>query len=160
MDPLLEILKNDARTSLEDLARMTASTPEDVAAKIDGYEKTGVIRGYQAILNEDVLSLPQVNAVIEVKVRPEREGGFDPVATRIARFDEVESVYLMSGGTYDLVLFIRGESLQQVASFVARRLSTLDGVLATATHFMLKTYKRFGVLMEPAHADDRLQVSP
>lgn len=160
MDPLLEILKNDARTSLEDLAKMTASTPEAVAAKIDGYEKSGVIRGYQAILNEDALSLPQVNAVIEVKIRPEREGGFDPVATRIARFAEVESVYLMSGGTYDLVLFIHGESLQQVASFVARRLSTLDGVLATATHFMLKTYKLFGVLMEPAPADDRLQVSP
>lgn len=160
MDPLLEILRNNARTSLEDIAKMTASTPEAVAQKIDAYEKSGVIRGYQALLNEETLSPTLVHAVIEVKVRPEREGGFDPVATRIARFDEVESAFLMSGGSYDLLLFVRGQSLQNVASFVSRRLATLNGVLSTATHFMLKTYKDSGVLMQPNHPDERLQVSP
>lgn len=160
MDELLQILKQNARTSLEDLAKMTASTPEAVAAKIAEYEASGVIRGYQALVNEDTLPRDRVDAVIEVRVRPEREGGFDAVARRIAGFREVESVYLMSSGTYDLVLFVSGKTLQDVAGFVARRLSTLDGVLSTATHFMLKTYKLSGVIMEPPPADERLQVSP
>jgi len=131
----------------------------DVARRIAAYEKSGVIRGYQAILNEDQLDLDIVTAVIEVKVTPQREGGFNVIAERISRFPEVRSAYLMSG-TYDLLLFVEGKNLREVAAFVSERLSPLEGVLSTSTHFMLKTYKRLGVLMESGHAEERLSVAP
>jgi len=100
-----------------------------------------------------------VRAVIELRIRPEREGGFDRIATRISKFPQVETMFLMSGA-YDLLLFVKGQSLQEVANFVSARLAPLDGVLSTATHFMLKTYKDQGVLMESEAHDDRLQVCP
>jgi DNA-binding Lrp family transcriptional regulator len=131
----------------------------EVAARIADYEHKGVIRGYQAILDEDKLDLDKVTAVIEVKVTPQREGGFDTIAERISRFPEVRSAYLMSG-TYDLLLFVEGRTLREVAGFVSERLSPLEGVLSTSTHFMLKTYKRFGVLMSEEKSDERLTVSP
>ena len=159
MDEILHILKNNARASVEDIARMTGKTPEDVAAAIDGWERTGVIRGYRALVNEDRLPGERVTAVIEVKVQPEREGGFDRVASRIARFPEVVNMYLMSD-KYDLLLFVEGDSLRNVAGFVARRLAPLEGILSTGTHFMLQTYKEDGVLMEEDASDERLQVSP
>jgi DNA-binding Lrp family transcriptional regulator len=138
---------------------MLGITTAEVSARIQEYEKRGVIRGYQAILNEDELGLDNVTAVIEVKVTPQREGGFDTIAQRISRFPEVNSAYLMSG-TYDLLLFVRGRTLREVASFVSERLSPLEGVLSTSTHFMLKTYKRLGVLMQQEASDERLSVSP
>ena len=159
MDELLNILKNNARTSLEDIAKMTRSTPAAVAARLAEYEKAGTIRGYRALINEDHLKEDRVTAVIEVKVQPEREGGFDRVARRISGFPEVVNMYLMSG-KYDLLLFVEGSNLREVASFVSERLATLDGVLSTGTHFMLKTYKEDGVLMDGDKVDDRLQVSP
>jgi DNA-binding Lrp family transcriptional regulator len=131
----------------------------EVSRRIAEYEKSGVIRGYQAILNEDQLSLDKVTAVIEVKVSPQREGGFNTIAKRISRFPEVRSAYLMSG-TYDLLLFVEGRTLREVAAFVSERLSPLEGVLSTSTHFMLKTYKRFGVLMHPEGTDERLTITP
>ncbi len=131
----------------------------EVNERIADYEKRGLIRGYQAILNEDELSQDKVTAVIEVKVTPQREGGFDTIAQRISRFPEVRSAYLMSG-SYDLLLFVEGRTLREVAGFVSERLSPLEGVLSTATHFMLKTYKRFGVLMQAEVSDERLTVSP
>ena len=131
----------------------------EVSQRIADYEKRGVIRGYQAILNEDQLDLDKVTAVIEVKVTPQREGGFDTIAERISRFPEVRSAYLMSG-TYDLLLFVEGRTLRDVAAFVSERLSPLEGVLSTSTHFMLKTYKRFGVLMHQPGSDERLTVTP
>lgn len=161
MDPVLEILRHDARTTVEDIARMTALSPEDVADRIAGYEKQGVIRGYRALVNDDRLSgaADRVTAVIEVKVQPERDGGFDRIARRIGGFPEVVNMYLMSG-KYDLLLFVEGDSLRKVADFVSRHLATLDGVLSTGTHFMLKTYKEDGVLMEETDSDERLAVSP
>lgn len=159
MDELLTILKNNARETPENIAKMLNRTPAEVRAQIAEYEKKGVIRGYQAVVNEDQLQLRRVIAVIEVKVTPEREGGFDRVATRISRFAEVQSVYLMSG-TYDLLLFVAGNDLRDVAFFVSEKLATLEGVLSTATHFMLKTYKRHGILMETENEEERLQVSP
>jgi DNA-binding Lrp family transcriptional regulator len=159
MDEILQILKRNARTSVEDVARMTGKTPEEVAAAIEGFERTGVIRGYRALVNEDRLPGERVTAVIEVKVQPEREGGFDRVASRIARFPEVVNMYLMSG-KYDLLLFVEGDTLRSVAGFVARRLAPLEGVLSTGTHFMLQTYKEDGVLMEDEPAEERLRVSP
>ena len=159
MDELLKILNSNALEAPENIARMLNLSVEEVKARIAEYERQGIIRGYQAILNVDQLDLVQVTAVIEVKVSPEREGGFDRIASRISRFPEVQSVYLMSGG-YDLLLFVAGPSLKDVALFVSEKLATLEGVLSTATHFMLKTYKHHGVLMETEHADERLQVSP
>ena len=159
MDELLNILKKNARTSLEDIAKMTRSTPGAVAARIEEYEKSGTIRGYRALINEDHLKEDRVTAVIEVKVQPEREGGFDRIARRISGFPEVVNMHLMSG-KYDLLLFVEGDNLRKVASFVSERLATLDGVLSTGTHFMLKSYKQDGVLMDGEKVDDRLQVSP
>ncbi len=159
MDELLKILKRNALEKPEDIARMLGISVEEVRARVAGYEKTGVIRGYQAIVNEDQLDIDRVTAVIEVKVTPEREGGFNRVASRIAGFHEVQSVYLMSGA-YDLLLFVAGRDLKEVALFVSEKLATLEGVTSTATHFMLKTYKHHGVLMEATDEDERLQVSP
>ena len=159
MDELLKILQANATESHENIAKMLNVSVADVNRRIKDYEKKGVIRGYQAILNEDQLDLDTVTAVIEVKVTPQREGGFDTIAQRISRFPEVRSAYLMSG-TYDLLLFVDGRNLREVASFVSERLSPLEGVLSTSTHFMLKTYKRLGVLMESSHAEERLSVAP
>jgi DNA-binding Lrp family transcriptional regulator len=159
MDELLKILQANATESRENIARMLNVSVAEVNKRITDYEKCGVIRGYQAILNEDQLNLDTVTAVIEVKVSPQREGGFNTVAERLSRFPEVRSAYLMSG-TYDVLLFIEGRNLREVAAFVSERLSPLDGVLSTSTHFMLKTYKRLGVLMESGHAEERLSVAP
>ena len=144
MDELLTLLQNNARTSVEDLARELGTTPADVADRIDRYERDGVIRGYRAMISDDLTA----------------DDRFDRIARRISGFDEVVNMYLMSG-KYDLLLFVSGKNLRQVASFVSERLSTLDGVLSTGTHFMLKTYKEDGVLMAgEVQYDDRLQVSP
>src|ERR1700690_2807915 len=159
MDELLKILQANATESRENIARMLNVSVAEVNKRITDYEKCGVIRGYQAILNEDQLGLDTVTAVIEVKVSPQRQGGFNTVAERISRFPEVRSAYLMSG-TYDVLLFVEGRTLRGVAAFVSERLSPPVCVLSTSTHFMLKTYKRLGVLMESGHAEERLSVAP
>lgn len=159
MDKLLKLLKENALESTSNLAKMLDMSEDEVKAKIAEYEKSGVIRAYKAIVNEDQLDLDRVRAVIEVKITPEREGGFDRIATTLSRFDEVESLFLMSGG-YDLLVFVKGKSLREVAYFVSEKLATIDGVVSTGTHFMLKTYKDQGVLMETEEGDERLQVSP
>lgn len=159
MDELLKVLQANATESRENIARMLGVPLKEVESRIAEYEKSGVIRGYQAILNEDQLDLSKVTAIVEVKVTPEREGGFNTIAERISKYPEVRSAYLMSGG-YDILLFVEGENLRQVATFISERLAPLQGVLSTATHFMLKTYKRFGVLMESEKTDERLSVAP
>ena len=159
MEELLKILQGNALESRENIGRMLGLPVEEVNRRVAEYEKSGVIRGYQAILDDDRLDLDKVTAVIEVKVTPQREGGFDTIAKRISRFPEVQSAYLMSG-TYDLLLFVEGRNLREVASFVSERLSPLEGVLSTSTHFMLKSYKRLGVLMQQEISDERLTVTP
>jgi DNA-binding Lrp family transcriptional regulator len=159
MDELLKLLKKNALETPEDLAKMLNMSVDAVKAKIAGYEKSGVIRGYQAVVNQDQLDIDLVTAVIEVKVTPEREGGFNHIAERISKFSEVQSLHLMSG-TFDLLLFISGQSLKEVAFFVSDKLATIPGVLSTSTHFMLKTYKDHGVLMESQDEYERLKVSP
>lgn len=159
MEPLLDLLRKNARETTADLAAMLGSSAAAVQNKIDDYERQGVIRGYHAVINEDLVNAGDVRAVIELRVRPERSGGFDSIAQRIGLFPQVESLFLMSGG-YDLLLFVRGRNLQEVASFVSSELAALDGVLSTATHFMLKTYKDQGTLLENTQHDDRLQVTP
>ena len=159
MEELLKILQKNARADHADVAKQLGLSLEEVERKIADYEQRGVIRGYQAVLNEDALNLDTVTAVIVVKVTPERGGGFNRIADRLSRFPEVRSAYLMSGA-YDLLLFVEGRNLRAVAAFVSEKLSTIDGVVSTSTHFMLKTYKRLGVLMEPSHEDERLTISP
>lgn len=159
MDELLKLLKKNALETPENLAKMLNLSPAEVRAKIEDYELRGIIRGYQAVVNEDQLSHSRVTAVIEVKVTPEREGGFNYVAERISKFNEVQSLYLMSG-TFDLLLFVSGKDLKEVAFFVSDKLATIKGVISTATHFMLKTYKANGVLMETHEGHERLKVTP
>ena len=159
MDELLRLLKENALEPPENLARLLDLPVEDVRHRIREYEKRGVIRGYQAIVNEDQLDLERVKAFIEVKVTPEREGGFDRVARRISRFSEVQAAYLTSGA-FDLLLLVVGRDLRAVAAFVSEKLSTMQGVTATATHFMLKAYKEHNLVMEPEDEHERLKVSP
>ncbi len=159
MDELLELLCRNALETPADLARMLDISEDDVRCRIREYEAKGVIRGYQAIVDEDSLDTDTVTAVVEIKVTPEREGGFDRTAARVSRFPEVDSLYLMSG-TYDLLAMVRGRDLREIATFVSAKLATIEGVLSTATHFMLKAYKKQGVLMEDSPSDERLQVSP
>jgi len=159
MDELLKLLKRNALESPANIAKMLKLSSREVKRRIADYERRGIIRGYQAIVNEDRLNLERVRAVIEIKITPEREGGFDRVAARISKFPEVESLFLMSGG-YDLLAFVSGHHLRQVAGFVSEKLATIEGVLSTQTHFMLKTYKDQGVLMETEKEHERLQVSP
>jgi DNA-binding Lrp family transcriptional regulator len=159
MDELLTILKNNALETPENIAKMLNVSVDVVRARIAEYEKSGVIRGYQAVVNEDRLDLRHVTAVIEVKVTPERGGGYNRIAERISKFSEVTSIYLMSGA-FDLLLFVSGKDLKEVAFFVSEKLATIEGVLSTSTHFMLKTYKHHGVMMEKQEAQERLKVSP
>jgi DNA-binding Lrp family transcriptional regulator len=159
MDELLKLLKKNALETPENLAKMLDQPVDEVKARIAAYEKAGVIRGYQAVVNHDQLDIDLVTAVIEVKVTPEREGGFNHIAERISKFTEVQSLYLMSG-TFDLLLFVSGRTLKDVAFFVSDKLATIPGVLSTATHFMLKTYKDHDVLMETQDEYERLKVSP
>lgn len=159
MDPILKILRKDARTSPEQIAKMLDMKVEEVIHRIKEYETDHTILGYQAILNEDKVSSGHVRAMIEVKITPERDGGFDRIAQRIAKYDEVQSCYLMSG-SYDLLVEVVGNDLKDVALFVAQKLATLEGVLSTATHFILKPYKERGFLTNPDYPNERLPVSP
>ena len=159
MDPLLKLLKADAHTSPEDLAKELNLSLDEVNARIAHFESEGVILGYQAIIDEDKTGDESVTAVIEVKITPERGGGFDRLAARIAQFNEVKSCYLMSGG-YDLLVIAEGRTLQAIASFIAEKLATIQGVIATATHFRLKAYKENGTLLHREKGEPRLAVAP
>ena len=156
---VLELLYEDARVTPERAAVMLGMREEDVRAAVDKLEQERVIVGYPALVNWDKTPIEKVKAVIEVKVTPQRDMGFDAIAARIYRFDEVTAVYLMSGA-YDLMLEVQAESLRTLANFVSPKLATIDSVLSTATHFVLKKYKVDGVILEEEHADHRLAVTP
>ena len=159
MEPLLKLLHDNAALKPAQLASMLNQSEADVAAKIKSYEADKVILGYRAVLNEEKLGLEIVRAVIEVKITPERGGGFDRLAERIAKYSEVRSCYLMSGG-YDLLVVVEGKNLREVATFVSEKLATIQGVVSTSTHFILKPYKEQGVLMTHEKNEERLAVSP
>ena len=159
MDPLLKLLEEHALRSPEQLSKMLNVPADEVQRRIKQYENDKIILGYKAVINDDKVDTDLVKAVIEVRIQPEREGGFDRIAKRIARFDEVTSLFLMSGA-YDLLIFVEGHNLREVAQFVAEKLATLEGVTSTATHFMLKTYKEQGVMMDGDADVERLKVSP
>lgn len=159
MDKLLKLLGMDAMIHPDKLASMLEMTPAEVKKKIQQYENEKVILGYKAIINDEVVAPQTVKAAIEIGVRPERSGGFNRTAARIAKFEQVDSCFLMSGG-YDLLLFVYGKDLREVAQFVSEKLATLENVRSTATHFILKTYKMQGILMAEEEEADRLKISP
>lgn len=158
-DPLLQILRRKARISDQELADLLSSDKATVAKRITEWEADGTILGYHAVVDPDPAGDTSVSAFIEVKLTPERGGGFDRLALRISRFDQVVSCYLASGG-YDLMVVVEGSDLREVARFVSEKLSSLEGVISTATHFRLKTYKENGFLFERDSAPERLAVSP
>jgi len=159
MDSLLKLLRENAARTPAQLAAILNLPEAEVVARIKAYEADQVIVAYRTILNEEKLGLDTVRAVIEVRITPERDGGFDRVAERIAKYSEVRSCYLMSG-SYDLFVEVEGSGLREVARFVAEKLATIQGVLSTATHFVLKPYKEQGVLMAGEQAEERLAVTP
>lgn len=159
MDSLLTLLRENAALKTSQLSAMLNLSEEEVTRKIKGYEEEGIILGYRTILNEEKLGVDMVRAVIEVKITPERGGGFDRLAERIAKYAEVRSCYLMSG-SYDLLVVVEGNNLRELASFVSEKLATIQGVLSTATHFMLKPYKEQGVLMVHERDEGRLPITP
>ena len=154
---ILNILADDARMSAKKIAAMLSIEEEQVKETIAAMEKSGLLVKYTAIVNSEKADDSLVEALIEVKVSPKKKEGFDGIAKQIAAFPEVKAVYLMSGA-YDLAVFIEDETLQKVARFVSERISTFDGVISTATHFILKKYKIEGVLTEKEDADYRLSV--
>lgn len=154
---ILRILEEDCRYTPAKIAVMLDRTEAEVIAAIEEMERQGVIVKYTAIVNGEQLDEEAVQALIEVRVSPQKASGFDAIAEEIYRFDEVKSCYLMSGG-YDLAVFIEGKTLRDVARFVSERLSTIDDVLSTATHFILKKYKIEGTIADKED-EDRLRLS-
>jgi DNA-binding Lrp family transcriptional regulator len=159
MEALIDLLQKNALTPREDIARMLDMTVDQVEAEIARLEHEGIILGYQTIINREKWETDTVTAVIEAKITPERDGGFDRIASRIAKFEEVKTCYLMSGG-YDLLIIVEAQNLRAIAGFVAEKLSTIEAVQATATHFRLKTYKENGTFHHFEQAPERLAVSP
>ena len=160
MDEILEILEKDARTSVEDMAKMLKKKTQDVKNAIKKYEKDGVILKYKTVINKGLVKDEEasVRALIEVSIVPQKDLGFDKVAERIYSFPEVSSCYLISG-TYDLLVIIEGRSIQAVSSFVAEKLSCLENVRRTTTHFMLKKYKEDGVVLKHKEENKRIAIS-
>ena len=156
---ILRLLRKNGRLSFDDIAEQLDTTVLTVKEQVAEMESSGVISGYQAVIDESLLPETKVKAIIEVNIRPQRDGGFDKIAMRIARFAEVDSMYLISGG-YDLELEVRGSSLREIASFVSDKLATIDGVTSTATRFILKKYKEAGRIFDHEEEYDRLKVAP
>lgn len=156
---VLEILNEDCRTPLERIAVMTGENMETIAQAIEEMENDRIILHYAPIINWDRADRERVEGMIEVKVTPQRDLGFDAIAGRIYRFDEVKSVYLMSGN-YDLLVLVEARTLKELASFVSEKLSTLEAVTGTATSFVLKRYKQDGVIFDGEKSDKRLAVIP
>lgn len=156
---VLDLLREDCRLPLEKLAVMLGVSTEEVAETIDSLERRRVILHYAPTINWDLTDRERVEAMIQVSVTPQRDMGFDAVARRIYRFEEVKSVYLMSGG-YDLLVLVEAKSLKELALFVSSKLSTLEMVTGTQTSFVLKRYKEEGVTFDGSQSDNRLVVSP
>lgn len=154
MEKILELLESDSRLTPEQIALMCDKEVGDIRLLIEENEKNGVILGYKTIIDWDKTDREYVNALIELKITPQRDRGFDRVAERIYNYPEVQSLYLMSG-SFDLAVLLEGRTMKEVAYFVARKLATLEDVVATSTHFVLRKYKDKGVIYGPAVVDER-----
>lgn len=160
MDPILSMLEKNARVTPSQIAKATRQTVGKVKSRVRDYEKKGVIVKYKAVINRDLVedNGETVQALIEVKVAPEKDRGFDHLAERIYRFPEVLSCYLLSG-SYDLLLLVEGKTIQTIANFVASKLSPLENVRGTVTHFLLKKYKENGDILRTAEEPKRMAIS-
>ncbi len=157
---ILEILEKNSRVSIEDMAAMLGMNTEDIAAAMDEMIKDQIICGYTTLVNWDKTDKQFVTAMIEVKVTPQRDRGFEKIAERISGFSEVKGVYLMAGA-YDLLIMMDGKNIRDISYFVSNKLSPLDSVLSTATHFVLKKYKDHGIILEKkTEEDERMIVTP
>jgi DNA-binding Lrp family transcriptional regulator len=160
MNPVLKLLVEGRHFTTAQMAQVAGIPEAEVERQLEQLKKDRIFLGWRPVLDLSREAAGAVRAVIEVKITPERGGGFNRLADRLSRFDEVESCYLVSGG-YDLLIFVSGASLQKVASFVSEKLSTIEGVLSTSTHFMLRSYKEGGYMIEaPAESSERLKVAP
>ena len=160
MSDVLTLLLEGANPCADHLANVLGKEKAEVEAELRRLEEDKSLLGWLPVFNPEKVEDGRVRAVIEVKISPEREGGFDRLAMRIARFEEVESCYLMSGG-YDLLVFVTGKNLRKVAAFVSERLATIEGVLSTSTHFLLRPYKeQRHLLVDETEVVDKLPVSP
>jgi DNA-binding Lrp family transcriptional regulator len=162
MNPVLKLLIEGGSLTTGQMAKVAGLTEPEVNQHLEQLKKEKIFLGWRPVLDlsHEAAAGAAVRAVIEVRITPERGGGFNRLASRLARFDEVESCYLMSGG-YDLLVFVKGPSLQKVAAFVSEKLSTIEGVVSTSTHFMLRCYKDQGFLLEDGDANtSRLNVAP
>lgn len=157
MDKILSLLEKNPRLTNAEIAVMIDKTEKEVEKEIDALEKSGIIKGYRAIIDKDKTD-QTVTALIEIQVRPKFDSGFEEIAEKISNFTEVESVYLMSGG-YDLCVLVNNKTFQEVAMFVARRLSTLEDVISTKTNFILKRYKEQDVILFDSKKDDRRTIT-
>jgi DNA-binding Lrp family transcriptional regulator len=156
---IINLLKENARLSFKDLGAMVGLSEAEAQSVVRGLEHDGIIRGYSVVINEEAAGSDNVEAFIEVKVTPKADCGFDEIARTIMMYDEVKDLTLMSGA-FDLAVTISGTNYKEIALFVARKLSTIDGVISTATHFTLKPYKEKGFFIEDAPADERGFISP
>ncbi len=151
---LLKLLEDDARLSAEQISVMLGCDVETVRSAIAEYEKNGTILGYNTVVDWEKTNIESVSAMIEVKLTPQRDSGFDRVAEKIYNYPEVQSVYLMSGA-YDLSVLIEGKTMKEVALFVSQKLATIDAVMSTATHFVLHKYKDKGIVYDSGEIDER-----
>lgn len=159
-EQILNHISKNARMTTEDLAAFLDASPEEVEESIRQMEESGIICGYPTLINWEKTDREVVTALIEVKVTPQRGRGFDKVAERIYQFDEVASVYLMSGG-FDLTVIIEGKSMKEVARFVTTKLSPMESIMSTATYFVLKKYKEHGLpLVRESREDERMLIAP
>ncbi len=158
-EELLSIIEKNSRIAFDELAVLLGTTEEKVMNELNALEKEGVICGYHTLINWEKTSLEKVNALIEVRVTPQRGQGFDKIAQRIYNYPEVRAVYLISGG-YDLLVTLEEKTLKEISRFVTDKLSTLDSVLSTATHFILKKYKDHGTVLDKKHTDEREIITP
>jgi DNA-binding Lrp family transcriptional regulator len=158
-EQILKAIEKNSRIDLKELAIMLGEEEIDVVNEIAAMEAEGVICGYHTLIDWEKTSIEKVSALIEVRVTPQRGQGFDTIAERIYKYPEVNSVYLISGG-YDLLVSLEGKSLKEVSNFVSDKLSTLDTVLSTATHFILKKYKDHGTILAKKYVDERLKMTP
>lgn len=159
MEKLLKLLKGNARLTNAELAVMLGRTEEQVAADIEKLEKDGIIMGYAAIVDEAVYDPDSVTALIELKVTPQSQSGYDDIAKSIAAYDQVESVRLMSGA-YDILVSVTASNIREVSRFVAENLAAIDAVQSTATHFLLRSYKVNGISVTAEDTDERGMMSP
>ncbi len=158
-EELLAIVERNSRIDLKELAVILGAEEIDVVNELEAMEKEGIICGYHTMIDWEKTSIEKVSALIEVRVTPQRGQGFDNIAERIYKYPEVHAVYLISGG-YDLLVSLEGKTLKEVSNFVSDKLSTLETVISTATHFILKKYKDHGTILDRKESDERIQVTP